>query len=136
MKWSEAKGPPPPLLDNRGCRRWRGRAHFARRIRGCARSYKYCTFRQGSCGFSCVLLAFLFHSPETSRPQNNLTVTMDKAIDERFERLETALAKLINSISAYNPAPALATDLVAADVELSEGLEQCMHTLLLMLGTH
>lgn len=49
---------------------------------------------------------------------------MDKIIDSRFERVENALAKLINSISAYNPSPALATDLVAADAELSLGLEQ------------
>jgi hypothetical protein len=50
---------------------------------------------------------------------------MDKVIDGRFERVESALAKLIHSISAYNPSPALATDLVAADAELSEGLDQC-----------
>lgn len=49
---------------------------------------------------------------------------MDKVIDGRFERVENALAKLVNSISAYNPSPALATDLVTADSELSEGLDQ------------
>jgi hypothetical protein len=51
---------------------------------------------------------------------------MDKLIDSRFERVENALAKLIHSISAYNPSPALATDLVTADAELSEGLDQCV----------
>jgi hypothetical protein len=50
---------------------------------------------------------------------------MDKVIDGRFERVENALSKLVNSISAYNPSPALATDLVSADAELSEGLDQC-----------
>jgi hypothetical protein len=49
---------------------------------------------------------------------------MDEIIDRRFERVEKALATLINSISTYNPAPALANDLVTADAELSEGLEQ------------
>lgn len=49
---------------------------------------------------------------------------MDKIIDSHFERIESALAKLIHSISAYNPSPALATDLVTADAELSKGLDQ------------
>jgi hypothetical protein len=49
---------------------------------------------------------------------------MDEIIDRRFERVEKALATLINSISTYNPAPALANDLVTADAELSQGLEQ------------
>jgi hypothetical protein len=50
---------------------------------------------------------------------------MDEIIDKRFERVEKALATLITSISTYNPAPALANDLVAADAELSQGLQQC-----------
>jgi hypothetical protein len=50
---------------------------------------------------------------------------MDKVIDNRFERVENALAKLINSISTYNPSPTLATDLITADADLSQGLEQC-----------
>jgi len=50
---------------------------------------------------------------------------MDHIIDKRFERVEKALATLITSISTHNPVTALATDLVAADAELSEGLEQC-----------
>jgi len=54
---------------------------------------------------------------------------MDKIIDIRFERVENALAKLINSISQYNPSPALATDLVTADAELSQGLEQRQYNL-------
>lgn len=49
---------------------------------------------------------------------------MDKDIDNRFERVENALAKLINSISVYNPSPSSANDLVSADKELSHGLEQ------------
>ncbi|TVY32327.1 Mediator of RNA polymerase II transcription subunit [Lachnellula subtilissima] len=50
---------------------------------------------------------------------------MDEIIDRRFERVEKALATLITSISTYNPAPALANDLVTADAELTQGLEQC-----------
>jgi hypothetical protein len=50
---------------------------------------------------------------------------MDKMIDKRFERVEKALATLISLISTYNPNPNLANDLVTADSELSEGLEQC-----------
>ncbi|RFU27035.1 hypothetical protein B7463_g9299, partial [Scytalidium lignicola] len=49
---------------------------------------------------------------------------MEKYIDSRFDRVEKALATLINSISTYNPSPALANDLVAADLELSQGLEK------------
>jgi hypothetical protein len=57
---------------------------------------------------------------------------MDDLIDKRFQRVEKALATLINSISTYNPNPSLANDLVAADADLSEGLEQrepvnCVH---------
>ncbi|KAE8444000.1 hypothetical protein EG329_001129 [Mollisiaceae sp. DMI_Dod_QoI] len=63
---------------------------------------------------------------------------MDVLIDRRFERVEKALATLINSLSTYNPNPALANDLVTADAELSQGLEllsthQSNHTKLLAL---
>lgn len=50
---------------------------------------------------------------------------MDEIIDKRFERVEKALATLITSISTYNPAPALANDLLSADTELSQGLDIC-----------
>jgi hypothetical protein len=51
---------------------------------------------------------------------------MDNLIDQRFERVEKALATLITSISTYNPSIPHANDLVAADAELSQGLEQCL----------
>jgi hypothetical protein len=51
---------------------------------------------------------------------------MDNIIDQRFERVEKALATLITSISTYNPSITHANDLVAADAELSQGLEQCL----------
>ncbi|EPE06580.1 mediator of rna polymerase ii transcription subunit 4 [Ophiostoma piceae UAMH 11346] len=47
---------------------------------------------------------------------------MDKFIDARFDRVEKALAVLIDSIANYNPSPALAEDLLTADRELSGGL--------------
>ncbi len=49
---------------------------------------------------------------------------MDKVIDARFERLEKALGGLIDSVAKYHPSTSLAEDLMAADAELSKGLEQ------------
>ena len=48
---------------------------------------------------------------------------MDKFIDARFDRVEKALAVLIDSIANYNPSPTLAEDLLTADRELSGGLQ-------------
>lgn len=49
---------------------------------------------------------------------------MDKLIDTRFERVERALASLIDSISKYSPSTTQAGELAAADKELSDGLSQ------------
>ncbi|RYN49783.1 hypothetical protein AA0118_g5208 [Alternaria tenuissima] len=49
---------------------------------------------------------------------------MDDILNEQFERVEKALTTLVDSIAAYNPATQAAVDLVAADDELSEGLDQ------------
>jgi len=49
---------------------------------------------------------------------------MDKQLDVRFERVEKALAVLIDSIAKYNPSEKLAEDLVAADRELAKGLQE------------
>ncbi|KAM3466639.1 hypothetical protein MY5147_001931 [Beauveria neobassiana] len=49
---------------------------------------------------------------------------MDKLIDERFERLEKALSGLIDSVTKYHPSMNLAEELMAADAELTKGLEQ------------
>ncbi|PKS09309.1 hypothetical protein jhhlp_003923 [Lomentospora prolificans] len=49
---------------------------------------------------------------------------MDKAIDSRFERLERALAALIDSVAKYNPSATQARDLENADHELSQGLDE------------
>lgn len=49
---------------------------------------------------------------------------MDEILNAHYERVERALATLIDSITAYNPSPQAALDLVAADDDLSQGLDQ------------
>lgn len=51
---------------------------------------------------------------------------MDTYIDGRFERLEKALATLIDSVTKYHPSAIQAEELKAADNELCKGLEQGM----------
>ncbi|TVY86716.1 Mediator of RNA polymerase II transcription subunit [Lachnellula willkommii] len=61
---------------------------------------------------------------------------MDEIIDRRFERVEKALATLITSISAYNPAPALANDLILSLQSTSQDLDtQIKETLTLLTRT-
>lgn len=45
-------------------------------------------------------------------------------LQTRYQRVETALNALLDSISAYNPSPASADELVAADNDVNESLEQ------------
>ncbi|KAF2703157.1 hypothetical protein K504DRAFT_351938, partial [Pleomassaria siparia CBS 279.74] len=49
---------------------------------------------------------------------------MDSVLLLQFQRVEAALSTLIESIASYNPSPQAALDLVAADDELSHGLDQ------------
>lgn len=49
---------------------------------------------------------------------------MDDVLQAQFERVEHALGTLVDSIASYNPNPQAATDLVAADEQLSHGLDQ------------
>ncbi|KAK1585508.1 vitamin-D-receptor interacting mediator subunit 4-domain-containing protein [Colletotrichum navitas] len=49
---------------------------------------------------------------------------MDKVIDTRFERVEKALATLIESVSKYHPHPKQALDLYEADNDLAKGLDE------------
>ncbi|RFU78485.1 mediator of rna polymerase ii transcription subunit 4 [Trichoderma arundinaceum] len=49
---------------------------------------------------------------------------MDTYIDSRFERLEKALATLIDSVTKYHPSAIQAEELKAADNELCKGLEE------------
>lgn len=47
---------------------------------------------------------------------------MDKYIDGRFERLEKALASLVDSVNKYHPSAAHAKELELADNGLNKGL--------------
>ncbi|KOS22845.1 Mediator of RNA polymerase II transcription subunit 4 [Escovopsis weberi] len=47
---------------------------------------------------------------------------MDQSIDSRFERLEKALAALIDSVTKYHPSTTHAEELRAADQDLGRGL--------------
>ncbi|KAH8750796.1 mediator of RNA polymerase II transcription subunit 4 [Diaporthe sp. PMI_573] len=49
---------------------------------------------------------------------------MDKIVDVRFERVEKALATLVESITKYNPQASQALELANADNELGQGLKQ------------
>jgi len=49
---------------------------------------------------------------------------MDVVLQTQFQRVEAALNTLIDSITSYNPSTQAAVNLVAADDELSKGLEQ------------
>lgn len=49
---------------------------------------------------------------------------MDDILQAQFDRVEQALGTLVDSIATYNPNPQAAIDLVAADDELSHGLDQ------------
>lgn len=49
---------------------------------------------------------------------------MEDILSAQFDRVEKALSTLVDSIAAYNPSPQAAVDLVAADDELSQGLDQ------------
>jgi hypothetical protein len=58
-------------------------------------------------------------------PQHLAQPTMEDILTAQFDRVEKALSTLVDSIAAYNPSPQAAIDLVAADEELSQGLDQC-----------
>ncbi|KAJ0157214.1 Mediator of RNA polymerase II transcription subunit 4, partial [Colletotrichum tanaceti] len=49
---------------------------------------------------------------------------MDKLIDARFDRVEKALASLIESVSKYHPHAKQASDLHEADNDLAKGLNE------------
>jgi uncharacterized Fe-S cluster-containing radical SAM superfamily protein len=49
---------------------------------------------------------------------------MDTYIDGRFERLEKALANLIDSVTKFHPSIQQGDELDVADKELSKGLEE------------
>ncbi|KAM7207758.1 Vitamin-D-receptor interacting Mediator subunit 4 domain containing protein [Naviculisporaceae sp. PSN 640] len=52
---------------------------------------------------------------------------MDKYLDARFERVEKALAVLIDSITKYNPSEKIADDLITSERELASTLQSLEH---------
>ncbi len=50
---------------------------------------------------------------------------MDAILQSQLTRIETALNTLLESITSYNPSPAAAAELVAADEQFCLGLELC-----------
>lgn len=60
---------------------------------------------------------------------DTINTPMSAQIDTHFVRVEKALETLIKSLSTYNPSPALANELEAADAELNSGLEECLFRL-------
>lgn len=51
---------------------------------------------------------------------------MDATLQEQFNRVQSALQTLVDSIAAYNPSTQAAGELLAADNALSRGLDQRM----------
>lgn len=49
---------------------------------------------------------------------------MEAVLQSQLDRVETALATLIESIASYNPSIIAANDLLAADDELNNGVKQ------------
>ena len=49
---------------------------------------------------------------------------MDTVLQAQFARIDAALGTLVESISTYNPDPEAAVEIVAADDQLTEGLDQ------------
>lgn len=50
---------------------------------------------------------------------------MLSTLQTRYQRVETALNALVESLSAYNPSLSGLDELLAADEEVGKGLEQC-----------
>ena len=52
-------------------------------------------------------------------------IAMNAVIQSQLDRVEAALNTLIDSITSYNPSINAAADLLAADDELNNGVQQC-----------
>lgn len=52
-------------------------------------------------------------------------ITMEALMQSRLDRVETALDALIESIASYIPSTKAASDLIEADDELNESVDQC-----------
>lgn len=70
------------------------------------------------------LTTFLKSESSQASVFSGVAEDMDTYIDGRFERLEKALANLIDSVTKYHPSTVYAKELDIADNELSKGLEE------------
>lgn len=70
--------------------------------------------------------AYTLAKAHAVHPSSRAINKMDTYIDTRFERLEKALANLIDSVTKYHPSTAQAEELKTADDELCKGLEEGM----------
>lgn len=52
-------------------------------------------------------------------------IIMEAIMQSRLDRVETALNTLIDSIASYIPSTNAASDLLEADDELNESVDQC-----------
>lgn len=66
-----------------------------------------------------IIHVILNHYPIT------LIITMEAIMQNRLDRVETALNSLIDSIASYIPSTTAASDLLEADDELNESVDQC-----------
>ena len=53
--------------------------------------------------------------------------TMLSTLQARYQRMEKALDALVDSVTAYNPSVTAADELVAADEDVNESLEERMY---------
>lgn len=67
------------------------------------------------------------HSPRLYQHHvlKTFTITMEAIMQSRLDRVETALNTLIDSIASYIPSTNAASDLLEADDELNESVDQC-----------
>lgn len=54
-----------------------------------------------------------------------LIITMEAIVQSRLDRVEVVLNTLIDSIASYIPSTTAASDLLEADDELNESVDQC-----------
>lgn len=61
--------------------------------------------------------------------------TMKSLIQGQLDRVDSALNTLVDSIASYNPSVFAATELLAADDELTKGIELCKLSIPTYLST-
>ena len=59
---------------------------------------------------------------------------MDTEFQTTFQRVETALQRLTDSIAAYNPSTTAAEELVEADADVAEKVAKCKTAMITHCG--